>query len=170
MTTSVRTIPRPGTYTLDPRRSTCRLTATHVFGLKPVTATVDLRGGTVTVADDPAASTASAVLEAGSFRSDDERRNRDVTGRKFLDAEQHPTIAFRSTGCRRGESGWLLDGVLRVRGVDSAVTLTIDVAESTGDGCHFVASATVDRVAAGIGTGRAIIARPVRIRLDLRAN
>ncbi|MGK5678011.1 YceI family protein [Actinoplanes sp. URMC 104] len=169
MTTNVQTTLRPGTYTLDPQRSSCRLTATHVFGLKPVHATVALRGGTVTVAADPAASSASAVLDAGSFHSDDARRNKDITGPKFLDAANHPVIGFRSTGCRRGVAGWLLTGVLRVRGRDSEVTLALDVAEPTADGCHFVASATVDRVAAGVATGRAIIARPVRITLDLYA-
>ncbi|MBL7254368.1 YceI family protein [Paractinoplanes lichenicola] len=169
MTTPLRTTLRPGTYTLDPRRSTCRLDATHVFGLKPVAATVDLRGGTVTVAGDLAASTASAVLDAGTFHSDDERRDRDIIGKRFLDAEQHPAIAFRSTGCRREESGWLIDGILRVRGRDSEVTLRLSTAESTADGCHFVATATIDRVAAGVGTGRAIIARTVRLTLDMWA-
>jgi polyisoprenoid-binding protein YceI len=169
MTTNVQATVRPGTYTIDVERSTCRLTATHVFGLKPVAATVDLRGGTITVAADPAASSASAVLDAASFRSDDQRRNKDITGRKFLDAAQHPVIAFRSTGCRRAGAGWLLDGVLRVRGQDSDVTLNLERAEPTEGGCHVVASGVVDRVAAGVATGRAIIARPVTISLDLYA-
>lgn len=169
MTTNVHTSIQPGTFTIDPARSACRLVATHVFGLKPVAAAVDLRGGTVTVAGDLAASTASAMLDAGSFRTDDRRRDKDITGKRFLDAAQHPVIAFRSTGCRRSDEGWLLDGVLRVRGRDSEVTLTIEEAELTAGGCHFVASATIDRVAAGIGTGRAIIARPVRLTLDLWA-
>ena len=169
MTTELRTTLRPGTYTLDPRRSTCRLDATHVFGLKPVAATVDLRGGTVTVARDLAASTASAELDAATFRSDDARRDKDVTGKRFLDVARHPAIAFRSTGFRRSESGWLLDGILRVRGRDSEVTLKLSTAEPTADGCHFVATATVDRVAAGVGAGRAIIARSVRLTLDMWA-
>ncbi|MBU2666498.1 YceI family protein [Actinoplanes bogorensis] len=169
MTTQMHNTLRPGTYTIDTARSACRLTATHTFGLKPVAATVDLRGGTITVAGDLAASTASAVLDAGTFRSDDERRNKDIAGRKFFDAAQHPTIAFRSTGCRRGEEGWLLDGVLRVRGHDSDVTLAIEVARSTPDGCHVVATGVIDRIAAGITAGRALIARPVRVVLDLHA-
>ncbi|GAA0511044.1 hypothetical protein Ade02nite_45500 [Paractinoplanes deccanensis] len=159
----------PGTYTIDPARSACRLTATHVFGLKPVAATMDLRGGTITVATDPEASTASATLEAGSFRSDDPRRNRDITGKRFLDTENHPVIGFRSTGLLRGADGWRLTGVLRVRGHDSEVTLDLEVAEPAAGGVHFVATGTVDRVAAGVATGRAIIARPVRITLDLYA-
>ena len=167
MTTNVHTTARPGTYTIDPARSTCRLTATHVFGLKPVTATVALRGGTVTVAAEPAASHASALLEAASFRTDDARRDRDVTGRRFLDAARFPVIGFRSTGCRAVAGGWQLTGILRVRDHDTEVTLALRSAEATADGCRFTATATVDRVAAGITAGRAIIARPVLIDLEL---
>ncbi|GGM97508.1 hypothetical protein FHR83_000206 [Actinoplanes campanulatus] len=39
MTTNQLTGIRPGTYLLDPARSSCRITATHVFGLRPVTGT-----------------------------------------------------------------------------------------------------------------------------------
>ncbi|MFF5079041.1 YceI family protein [Actinoplanes sp. NPDC000266] len=170
MTTDVHTELVPGTYTIDPARSACRLTATHVFGLKPVAATMALRGGTVTVAADPAASTASAVLEAKTFKSDDVRRNRDITGKKFLDAERHPVIGFRSTRVHRDGTGWKLTGVLRVRGHDSEVTLTLETAEPVAGGCRFVATGVVDRVEAGVRTGRAIIARPVRITLDLYAS
>ncbi|MEV4351386.1 YceI family protein [Actinoplanes sp. NPDC049596] len=169
MTTDVHTELVPGTYTIDPARSACRLTATHVFGLKPVAATMALRGGTVTVAADPARSTASAALEVKSFTTDDVRRDKDITGRRFLDAANHPMISFRSTGLRREPEGWRLTGVLRVRGHDSEVTLALEVAEPTATGCHFVATGVVDRVAAGVTTGRAIIARPVRLTLDLYA-
>jgi polyisoprenoid-binding protein YceI len=169
MTTDVHTEIVPGTYSIDPARSACRLTATHVFGLKPVAATVAVRGGTVTVATEPGASTASAVLDADSFRSDDPRRDKDITGKRFLDAARHPVIGFRSTRFHREASGWQLTGVLRVRGHDSEVTLAVEVAEPTADGCRFVATGTVDRVAAGVPAGRAMIARPVRLTLDLQA-
>jgi polyisoprenoid-binding protein YceI len=170
METELSTKIRPGTYSIDPARSTCRLTATHVFGLKPVEATVAVRGGTVTVAADPVRSTASAELDAASFRSDDPRRDRDIRGKRFLDTANHPVIAFRSTGWVRGTTGWQLTGVLSVRGRDSEVSLDVDVAESATDGPRFVARTTIDRVAAGVATGRAIIARAVRIELDIRAH
>jgi polyisoprenoid-binding protein YceI len=170
METELSTKIRPGTYSIDPARSTCRLTATHVFGLKPVAATVALRGGTVTVAADPERSTASAELDAASFRSDDPRRDKDIRGKRFLDTANHPVIAFRSTGWVRGATGWQLTGVLSVRGRDSEVRLDVDRAESTSDGPRFTARATVDRVTAGVSAGRAIIARPVRIELDIHAS
>jgi polyisoprenoid-binding protein YceI len=156
---------RPGTYTIDPATSTCRLFATHAFGLKPVTATMAVRGGTVTVAADPARSTASAELDAGTFHTDDPRRDRDITGKRFLDTARHPAIAFRSTGCARSAEGWLLTGVLRVRDVDSEVTMLLTAPEETTTGFRCTARGTLDRVTAGVRGGRGIIARPIRIEL-----
>ena len=169
MTTNLRTQIRPGTYTIDPARSSCRLIATHVFGLKPVDATMTVHQGTITVADDPARSTASAEIATASFRSDDAKRNRDIRSKRFLDAAGFPVIAFRSTSCEIDGSGGRLTGVLNVRGQDSPVTLEIGMAEPTADGCRFTATCTVDRVAAGVRTGRAIVGRTVHVTLDLYA-
>ena len=169
MTTNLNTQIRPGTYMIDSARSTCRLIATHVFGLKPVDAVMTVQQGTITVCDDPARSTASAEIAAGSFHSDDAKRNRDISGKRFLDAERFPVIAFRSTSCEFDGSDGRLTGVLNVRGQDSPVTLEISMAEPTADGCHFTATCTVDRVAAGVRTGRAIVGRTVHITLDLYA-
>jgi polyisoprenoid-binding protein YceI len=165
MTTNLSTQIRPGTYTIDTDRSACRLIATHVFGLKPVDATMTVHQGTITVADEPARCSASAEIATASFRSDDARRNRDIRGKRFLDAANFPVIAFRSTGC----DGKRLTGVLNVCGQDSPVTLEIGMAEPTADGCRFTATCTVDRVAAGVRTGRAVVGRTVHITLDLYA-
>ena len=167
MTTQLSTDIRPGTYTIDPARSTCELHATHAFGLKPVTAALAVRGGTVTVAADLPRSSASAEIDAGSFRSDDARRDRDITGRRFLDAANHPVIGFRSTGVALRSGAWEITGVLNVRGRDSTVTLAVDSCKRDGDGYRIVASCALDRATAGVTAGRGIIARPVRITLDV---
>ena len=167
MTTHLSTDIRPGTYTIDPARSACRLTATHAFGWKPVTATLAVRGGTVTVAADLPRSSASAEIDAGSFHSDDSRRDRDITGRHFLDVATHPVIAFRSTGLVWRAGVWQMAGVLSVRGRDSQVTVTVAACTPAGEGYRIMAAGELDRVAAGVRAGRGIIARPVRIALDI---
>jgi polyisoprenoid-binding protein YceI len=162
-----RTDIRPGTYAVDAARSTVRFTATHVFGLKPVDGTMAVRRGTVVVADEPRRSTISAELAADSFTTDDERRNRDVRGKRFLDAERHPTIGFRSTRVVHGSGGWQIIGVLSVRGGSTEVTLNLTETAPTVDGYRFTATTTVDRVAAGVRTGRLIIGRYLDITIDL---
>jgi polyisoprenoid-binding protein YceI len=158
---------RPGTYLVDAARSTVRFTATHVFGLKPVDGTMAVRGGTVVVAEEPRRSTVSAELDAGSFTTDDERRNRDVRGKNFLDAERHPTIGFRSTRIVHGSGGWQIIGVLSVRGGSAEVTLNLGEIEPTVDGYRFTAFTTVDRVAAGVRSGRFIVGRYLDITISL---
>ena len=154
---------RTGTYRIDPVRSACRFTATHVFGLKPVTGTMALRSGTVTVAAEPRRSTVSAEIDAASWVTDDARRDKDVRGKRFLDVQRHPAIGFRSTLVVQGADGWQVTGELSVRGGSCEVTLTL-----TGIGPdRFTATGRVDRVAAGVGGGRAIIGRHVDVCLTV---
>jgi polyisoprenoid-binding protein YceI len=162
MTTELSTEIRPGTYTIDPTKSTCRLVATHTFGLMPVDATVSISGGTVTLTADPARYTASATLAASSFRSGNKRRDSDIT-KRFFDAAHYPQIAFRSTGF----SSRRMTGVLSVRGTDSPVTLEITSWAPTGNGYHASATTTIDRIAAGVRTGRGMAARNVQVTLDV---
>jgi len=167
MTTNLSTDLRPGTYSIDQNHSTCTLHAAHAFGLKSVTATMAIRAGTVTIGADPARSSASAQLDAATFRSDDPKRDKDIRGKRFLAVADHPVIAFRSTGCVRAAAGWQLTGVLSVRGTDSEVTLTLDTIEPAAAGYRCTASCTLDRVAAGVKAGRGIVARPVHLEFEV---
>lgn len=56
--------PPPGTYTLDPERTTIRADVKAMFGLLTVHGTFRLRSGQVLLAADPAASTVQASIEA----------------------------------------------------------------------------------------------------------
>jgi polyisoprenoid-binding protein YceI len=169
MTDNLRTSTdiRPGTYQVDAARSTVRFTATHVFGLKPVNGTMAVRSGTVVVAGEPRRSTASAELDAGSFTTDHERRDRDVRGKQFLNAAHHPTIGFRSTRVVHGAGGWQIIGVLSVRGGSAEVTLNLTGIVPTVDGYRLTATATVDRVAAGVRVGRPVIGRYLDITINV---
>ena len=157
---------RPGTYQIDPARSEVRLTATHVFGLKPVDATMAIRSGTVMVGSRPEQSTVSAELDAASFTTDDPRRDKDVRGKRFLAVESHPVIGFRSTGVARTAAGWEITGVLAVRGGSAPVTLTVVDFQQRGIGYRFRAMTTVDRAAAGVTAARGLIRRDVRITVE----
>jgi polyisoprenoid-binding protein YceI len=157
----------PGTYLIDSARSGVTFTATHVFGLKPIDGTMAVRSGTVMVAAEPRHSTVSADLDAASFSTDDQRRNADVRGKRFLDVAAHPAIGFRSTRVVHGPDGWRIVGVLAVRGGSTEVTLRLTGVTPTADGYHLTATTTVDRVAAGVRAGRGIIGRLVQIRLSV---
>jgi polyisoprenoid-binding protein YceI len=161
--TNTSTDLRPSTYLIDTGRSRVEFTATHSFGLKPTTGTMAIRSGTVTVAAEPRRSTVSADLDPATFTTDDPRRDRDVRGKRFLDAAAYPSIAFRST---RVTSDRII-GQLSIRDTTSEAVLAITAIEPTVDGYRFIAETTIDRVAAGVRTGRAIIGRLVTVRLTI---
>ena len=157
----------PGTYTIDPARSGASFAAYHTIGKKPVRGEVPVRSGTVTVAAEPRRSTVSAELDVTGWRTDNPRRDKDVRGKRFLDADRHPVIGFRSTRVTGSAQGWQVVGVLSVRGGSTEVTLAITGMEPTVDGCRITATTRVDRVAAGVTAGRALIARHVDVELTV---
>ena len=59
-------VPAPGTYTLDPERTTVRVAVEALFGLMTVRGTFRLKAGEVTIATDPGASSVRASIDAGS--------------------------------------------------------------------------------------------------------
>jgi polyisoprenoid-binding protein YceI len=157
----------PGTYTIDPARSGASFAAYHTIGKKPVRGEMPIRSGTVTVAAEPRRSTVSAELDAAGWRTDNPRRDKDVRGKRFLDTEKYPVIGFRSTRVVGDGGSWRVVGVLSVRGGSAEVELAITRFEPTVDGCRITATTRVDRVAAGVPSGRALIARHVDVELTV---
>jgi polyisoprenoid-binding protein YceI len=62
----------------------------------------------------------------------DEQLAGHLQSEDFFDAANHPTIAFASTGVRRVEDGYELDGELTIRGETRPVTLAVEV-DGAGD-------------------------------------
>jgi polyisoprenoid-binding protein YceI len=157
----------PGTYTIDPARSAAQFAAYHTIGKKPVRGEMPIRSGTVTVAAEPRRSSVSAELDAAGWRTDNPKRDKDVRSKRFLDTDRHPMIGFRSTRVVRDATGWRVAGVLSVRGGSTELELAITGLEATVDGCRITATARVDRVAAGVAAGRALIARHIDVELTV---
>jgi polyisoprenoid-binding protein YceI len=169
MTVSTRSHVGAGTYRIDPERSTIAFVIKSLFGMETVRGTFRIRDGEIVVAGDTGRSTARAAIEAGSFRTDKPRRDRDVTSKRFLDAATYPTITFTSTGLAQGPDGWLLTGTLTVRRTKSEVVVAVVEHAATDTGCHLRGTARVDRHAAGVTTGKGLIARYLDLTLDIRA-
>jgi len=103
--------PPPGTYALDPERTTIRADVKAMFGLLTVHGTFRLRAGQVSIAADPGASSVRASIEAGSFASGNATRDADVLSPALLDARAYPEITFTGQGARRDGEGWVVPGV-----------------------------------------------------------
>jgi polyisoprenoid-binding protein YceI len=155
-----------GTYTIDPTRSRVTFTTSHAFGLGPVAGTMAVRDGVITVADDPTRSSVRARVDAGSFTTDKRRRDTDIRSKRFLDAANHPDLAFVSDRLVRDGAGWKLHGHLTVRGRTAPVVLEVLSAEAGAGGCAITARTTVDRYAFKVGP-RGILSRYVGVELHI---
>jgi polyisoprenoid-binding protein YceI len=153
---------KPATYRVDPDRSTVRFTAKGMFGLVPVEGTFRIRHGAVFLSEDLEVSTASAVIDAGSVDTANERRDRDLRSKRFLDTARYPDISFTSEMVAGGS----VTGTLRVQETSRPVTLTPD-AHATADGCRFTATARIDRYAFGLTGGKGFVSRYTNVELDI---
>jgi polyisoprenoid-binding protein YceI len=167
--TATRPAITAGTYRIDPARTSVHFAVGELWGLRKVSGTFDVRDGTVVVSDDPARSSVQVTMDPASFASGNQRRDRDVTGRNFLDAAAYPAMNFASTEVGHGPTGWTVRGSLTVHGVTAPVTLQLVDGSETADGCAFAATAVVDRTAFGVNRRAGYIRREVAVTIELVA-
>jgi len=166
------TVTRPtitaGTYLIDPTRTTVRFDMREMFGLLPVHGTFTVRDGTVVVGDDPRRSSVRVELDPASFKTDKARRDKDITGEKWLDAAGHPQMSYVADRVTESSEGWRLYGKLTARGVTQPVDLLLEAGAQTADGVRFTATASVDR-APFIGKAIPFVGRMLKITIEVFA-
>lgn len=114
--------PAPGTYSLDPPHTFIYFAARHlVVGM--VRGRFDKITGTLVVAKNPADCSVDVTIDAGSLSTQNSMRDDDLHGPDFFDAAKFPTATYRGHGIRRSGDGWLMNGVLTIRGVSKVVPL-----------------------------------------------
>ena len=179
-TTSTQTI-TPGTWVLDPSHSDVSFTVRHLMVSKVRGTFADV-SGTITVhPDDDLKSAVEATIGIGSVDTRDEKRDAHLRSADFFDAEQHPTMTYRSTGLRRvGDGRYAVDGELTLRGITRPVQLDLELnGVSTdpwgGTRAGFSASGELSRKDFGmdfnipIANGGVVVGDSVKINLEAEA-
>jgi polyisoprenoid-binding protein YceI len=158
--------PGPGTYTLDPERTTIRANVKAMFGLVTVHGTFRLNTGQVSIAADPAASSVRASIDAGSFASGNTTRDSDVVSPTLLDAKAYPEIAFSGEGARRDGADWVVNGSVTAHGTTQPVEVRIRDARSADGTARFQVTASLDRTSFGITKKKGMVGRTVALVID----
>lgn len=161
--------PPAGTYRLDPARSSVTFTAKHMFGLGTVRGSFALRDGGMTIAEPLAGSTARATVDATSFQSGGERRDKDVASGKFLDSANNPDITFASTGLAQADGVWVLSGTVTARGKAAPAELRVVELRTSADGFVARATTTIDRYAHGLTGGKGMAGRTLDMEITAQA-
>lgn len=162
-------IPAAGTYRLDPAASDITFATRHMFGLAPVRGSFRLISGQITITDPPDSSASSAVIDAASFHTGSDARDKDIKSANFLHIQEHPQITFTSTGVARDGDRWLLRGQISVRGNGAPAELVITEARTDEDGLHIKATTRIDRYAHGLTKKKGLAARYLDMDITARA-
>jgi polyisoprenoid-binding protein YceI len=76
--------------------------------------------------DHPEASSIEVTIRAGSIRTHNEMRDKDLLSSNFLEVEAFPTIGFTSTAIQAaGEGRYTMTGGLTIKGNTRPVTLQV---------------------------------------------
>jgi polyisoprenoid-binding protein YceI len=179
-TTSTATVPKTGTYTVDPAHTDVSFVARHLVGTKVRGRFTDVEG-TFTVADRPEDSTLQATVQAESIFTGQVQRDEHLRTNDFLDVPNNPTLTLVSTGIRRAGENWVLTADLTIRGVTKSVDFDL---EFLGEGASmqegksvvaFSASATIDRRDFGVSfnhsllDGSVVVGNKVVIEIETEA-
>ncbi|HEY7223766.1 MAG TPA: YceI family protein [Micromonosporaceae bacterium] len=119
-------IPDPGTYVFDPAHTVVGAVARHLMVTK-------VRGhfkevtGTVTIAEDPLASSVEVHIKAASIDTGVPDRDNHMRSADFLDVENYPELTFKSTRIVKQDGADLVvAGDLTIHGVTREVELPVE--------------------------------------------
>ena len=139
----------------------------------------DVQGTVITIGDDPTTATVEVTIPAASINTRNEQRDAHLRSADFLDAENYPTITFRSTGVERAGGDKLrLHGDLTIRGTTLPLTLDVTIGGRGkdpwgGERSAFSATGRINRQDFGLRwnqaleTGGVLVADEVKISVDV---
>ena len=120
-------LPAPGTYALDPSHTSIGFIARHLMVTK-VRGSFAEFDGTITIAEDPRQSTATATIKAVSIQTGAADRDNHLRSGDFLEAEKYPELSFANARVV-GQKGatFTVVGDLTIKGVTKEVELEVEL-------------------------------------------
>jgi polyisoprenoid-binding protein YceI len=177
---TVATLPQAGTWTIDPAHSSADFVARHLVVSKVKGGFSDFTGVITVDPADPLASSVETTIQVASIDTRDEQRDAHLRSADFFDAEQFPTITFRSTRLSEDGGDYVVEGDLTIKGVTKPVTLTLEYNGTSPDPwggvrAGFSAETEVNRRDFGLNfdakldTGGALVGEKIKIHLEIEA-
>lgn len=174
----VRTL--EGTWDVDPSHSEVAFVIRHLMVSK-VRGTFNDFSGSFVVGDSLATSSVQADIVVASIDTNGADRDAHVRSPEFFDADQFPTMTYRSTGVRVDGDDYVVDGDLSLHGVTRPVSLALEVLGFVpetpfGDTrVGFSASGEIDRRDFGlewnapVNGGGVVLGTKIKIALEIEA-
>ena len=142
--------PSPGSFTLDPTRSTVRFRHKSVWGLVNVSGVFGTVRGGGTVAPDGTGS-GTLVIEAASLDTKHTKRDTHLRSKDFFETEVYPEITFDAVRIRPAADGTAqVEGELTVRGTSRKLTFPARYESRGADSVALRGEISVDRTRFGM--------------------
>jgi polyisoprenoid-binding protein YceI len=173
-------VPAAGTYGLDAVHSEVGFSVRHVMVSKTRGRFSDV-SGTVTIAEDPLASSVEVTIGTASVDTRDDQRDAHLRSPDFFDVEKYPSMTYRSTKVvPAGKNRWLVEGDLSLHGVTRNVPLEVSFEGAAVDPwggvrAGFSARAEINREDFGLTwnqaleTGGVVVGKKVTIEIEAEA-
>lgn len=169
------------TWTIDPVHSIAEFSARHMM-VSTVKGRFRALRGTIRLDEaHPEKSSVEASIDVASIDTGEAQRDAHLRSDDFFNAEQFPTLSFRSTHVqRKSEEEWLISGELTIRDVTREVTLATEFEGQVQDPygkqrAGFTAETTLSRKEFGLKwnalleTGGAVVGDRVKVTLHIEA-
>jgi polyisoprenoid-binding protein YceI len=115
------------TYKIDPAHSSASFVIRHLMITNVRGSFSNVQGSVVWDAENPAASSIDAVVDATTLNTQEPNRDTHVKSADFLDVVQFPTFTFKSTKVEAaGEGEAKVTGDLTIHGVTKPVVLNVE--------------------------------------------
>jgi polyisoprenoid-binding protein YceI len=135
--------------------------------------------GTVTIAENPAASSVQATVDTVSLSTGDDGRDAHVRGADFFDVENFPTMSLASTGLQAKGDRYVLNANLTIKGVTKPVSFDLEFDGIATDPwgnikAGFAAEAEISRKDFGLEwnvaleAGGVLVGDKVKLQLDIQ--
>ena len=112
----------PGTWYLDPRRSSVEFTTKALWGLVPLRGVFHQLTGSAAVAPGGQVS-GTLTAKTASVDTKNTRRDQHLRSADFFDSDNHPDIAFAADAIRPSAGRVTVTGTLSVRGRSKRMSL-----------------------------------------------
>ena len=170
-------VPVAGAYGLDASHSHVGFSVRHAMVSRTKGQFAEVTG-TVHIAENPVESWVEVDIPVASLDSRDEKRDGHLLSADFFDAENHPSLHYRSTKVTPADDRrWVVEGELTIKGVTRPVGLDVTFEGGAKDPwgnsrIGFTAHAEVNREDFGLTwnqaleTGGVLVGRQVRIDIE----
>ena len=115
-----------GTWKADPVHSEIAFSVRHLMVSK-VRGRFTSYDVTIVTGEDPQGSSVAATIDLSTIDTGNEPRDNHLRSADYFEIGKYPTMSYRSTGIRRTDDGWVIDGDLTLHGVTRHVPLTGEV-------------------------------------------